>query len=110
MKPPISGVDLAISIVVLVLTLIGGAGAAFLALMMMAFTDHCPPETCHIDAGVTAVFAAFGVAAVVGIAGTVATVLALVRRVRAWPFAVGTMVLCAACCLLGLLGYGAAVS
>jgi hypothetical protein len=33
----------------------------------------------------------------------------LIRRARAWPFAVATLVLCGSACVLGLLGYAAAV-
>ena len=109
MKPPISGVDLGISIAALALTVFGAAGAAFLAVMLMAFTDNCPQPACDIDAGVTWVFTGFGAAAVIAVAGVVATIVALARRVRAWPFAVGTLVLCGAACLLGILGYTAAV-
>ncbi|MCF6385714.1 hypothetical protein L2K20_01920 [Mycobacterium sp. MBM] len=106
---PISGVDLAMSITALVLTVAGGAVAAFLGIFAMAFTDHCPPETCHVDAGVTAMFTGFTVAAVLWLAGTVLTIVRLVRRATAWPFATGTLVLCAAACLAGIGGYLVAV-
>ena len=108
-KPPISGGDLAASIVALVLTYVGGVVAAFFGLFAMAFTDYCPPVTCHIDAGINAMAAAFIAAAVVAVAGTVVTVIRLTKRNPAWPFAVGTMALCAALCVLGFGGYIAAV-
>ncbi len=110
MPPPRSGVDLAISITLLVLTYAGGGVAAFLAVFMLAFTDYCPPATCHIDAGgVTAVMTGFGVAVLIAIAGTVITIVQMVRRAKAWPWATGTLVLCAVACGLGMAGYIAAV-
>lgn len=105
-KPPISSGDLAASISALVLTYVGGGVAAFFAVFAMAFTDYCPPATCHIDAGINAMAAGFIAAALVALAGTV---FRLVKRLRAWPFAVGTMGLCAVLCLFGIGGYLAAV-
>ncbi len=108
-KPPISGTDLSISIVALILTVIGLAGAAFMGLMMLAFTDHCPPATCHIDLAVTAMTTGLGIAALVGVVGIALTIVRLVRRARAWPVAVATLGLCAAACLFGFFGYIQAV-
>jgi hypothetical protein len=104
-----SGLDLGVSITLLVLTYAGAGAAAVLGLFMMAFTDYCPPATCDIDAGVTAALTGFAVAALIAIAGTVLTIVALVRRARAWPWALGTMVLCGVGCALALAGYIAAV-
>jgi hypothetical protein len=39
----------------------------------------------------------------------VVTVIQLVRRITAWPFAVGTFVLCGVTISLGAIGYSAAV-
>lgn len=108
-KPPISRGDLAGSLAALVLTVIGGGVAAFLGLFLMAFTDNCPPATCNIDAGVTAIMAGFAAAAVVCAIGAVMTIVRLARRNLAWPFAVATLVLTAAACAAGLGGYLAAV-
>ena len=44
----------------------------------------------------------------VALAGTVVTVIRLVKRLRAWPFAVGTLVLCAVLCIGAIGGYIAA--
>ena len=108
-KPPVSGLDMAVSITALVLTVLGGAVAAFLGLFMMAFTDYCPPATCDIDTGVAAMFTGFIAAGALWIAGLVMTIVALVRRSKAWPWAIGTLVLCAGACLLGIAGYLVAV-
>ena len=108
-KRPVSGIDLAFSILALLLAVCGGGVAAFFGIFFMAFTDYCPPETCDIDAGVSAMFAGFIAAALLWIAGTTLTIVSLVRRSRAWPYALGTLVLCAGACLLGIAGYIAAV-
>ncbi|WP_046301265.1 MULTISPECIES: hypothetical protein [unclassified Mycobacterium] len=108
-KPPISRGDLAGSVSALVLTFVGGAVAAVLGLFMMAFTDYCPPATCNIDAGVTAIMTGFAAAAAVGAIGTAVTIVRLVRRHRAWPYAVATLVLTAVACAVGIGGYLAAV-
>ncbi len=109
-KPPIAPADLSISIAAMILTVVGVAGAGFLGLMMLAFTDYCPPETCDLDAGVTVVMTGLGIAALIAVVGIAVTITQLVRRVRAWPYAVGALVLCAASCVLTLWGYTQAVS
>lgn len=108
-KPPISRGDLAASLSVLVLTVIGSGVAAVLGLFMMAFTDYCPPATCNLDAGVTVIMIGFAIAAAVGVTGTVVTIVRLVQRNPAWPFAVATLVLTAAACIAGIAGYIAEV-
>ena len=107
-KPRAPG-DLVISIVALVLTVLLGAAAAVMGLFSLAFLDYCPPVSCSVDGAVTAVGTALMVAFVVGLIGLVVTIVALVRRRLAWPFAVGTLVLCAVICVVGGVGYAAAV-
>ncbi|HEY6574096.1 MAG TPA: hypothetical protein VI029_04020, partial [Mycobacterium sp.] len=92
-KPRAEG-DLAISVVAMVLTVLLGGAAAVMGLFSLAFLDHCPSESCSVDGAVTAVGTALMVAFVVGLIGLVVTIVAVVRRSLAWPFAVGTLVLC----------------
>ena len=101
--------DLVISMVALVLVVLLGAAAAVMGLFSLAFLDYCPPESCSVDGAVTAVGTALMIALVVGLIGLVVTIVALVRRSLAWPFAVGTLVLCAVICVFGGVGYAAAV-
>jgi hypothetical protein len=108
-KPPVSVADLVVSILAIVLTAAFGVVAAAMGLFLLAFLDHCPPESCSVDGAVSAVGTALMVALAVGIVGSVLTIVALVRRKLAWPFAVGTMVLCAVICVLGGVGYSIAV-
>jgi len=108
-KPPVNGTDIAISITLLVLTAVFGVFAATMGLFMLAFLDHCPPESCSVDGAVTAVGTALLVALGIGIAGVVVTVVQLFRRKRAWPFAAGTLMLCVVTVILGGVGYFIAV-
>jgi quinol-cytochrome oxidoreductase complex cytochrome b subunit len=108
-KPPVSGSDLAISIVALILTVLLGVVASVFGLFLLAFLDHCPPESCSVDGAVTAVGTALLVAFVIGVVGLIATVIQLVRRKRGWPFAVGTLVLCGIAVFVGGVGYSMAV-
>jgi hypothetical protein len=108
-KRPISAVDLTISIISLVLTLLLGGSAAVMGFFLLAFLDYCPPETCSADGAVTAVGISLIVAVVVGLVGLVVTIVQLVRRSPAWPFAVGTLLLCGVICAFGFAGYFAAV-
>ncbi|MCX2928854.1 hypothetical protein ORI20_01110 [Mycobacterium sp. CVI_P3] len=108
-KPPRSAADLAISITVMVLTVVFGAAGAVLGLFALAFLDYCPPATCSVDGAVTAVMTAVGIAALVGLVGMIVTIVALARRKRAWPFAVGTLALCVVVFFFGGMAYSAAV-
>jgi hypothetical protein len=108
-KPPISGVDLGISITALVLTVAFGALAAFIGVFLLAFLDSCPPATCSVESGITAVGATLLIAAAIGVTGLVLTLVQLIRRGLAWPFAVGAFVLCVLTCVIGVHFYGKAV-
>jgi uncharacterized BrkB/YihY/UPF0761 family membrane protein len=108
-RTPISGLDLAISITALTLTVLIGICAAVLGLFSLAFLDYCPPESCSADRAFTAVATALLVAALLGVVGLAVTIARLHRRRPAWPFAVATLVLCAIVCSLGGAGYAVAV-
>ncbi|MGB3483654.1 MAG: hypothetical protein WBB07_15760 [Mycobacterium sp.] len=108
-KPPISGVDLGISITAILLTAAFGAVAAFIGVFMLAFLDTCPPATCSVEGAIGSVGGALLIAAAVGVSGITFTIVQLTRRARAWPIAVGTLVLCIVICVIGLFAFGAAV-
>lgn len=108
-KPPRSAADLTISIIFMVLTVVVGAGAAFLGLFSLAFLDYCPPATCSAEGAVTAVMTSVAVAAGLGVIGIVIAIVQLARRKLAWPFAVGTLVLCLIVLLFGGVAYYSAV-
>lgn len=108
-KPPISGGDMAVSIVTLVATVLMGGAAAVMGVFVLAFLDYCPPESCSAEGAATAVFGSLVVAAAIGLLGLIATVVALVRRRKAWPFALGTLALCAIALGGGVVGYAVAV-
>ena len=108
-KLPISGVDLAISITALVLTVLITGGGALMGVFLLAFLDHCPPETCSVDGAVNAVAAAVLVAGVIAVAGAVVTIIQLVRRAPGWPFAIATLLMCVITLVAGGFGYTAAV-
>jgi hypothetical protein len=108
-KPPRSTADLTISIILMVLTVVVGAGGAFMGLLMLAFLDYCPPETCSVEGAVTSVLTAVAAAALVVIAGIIVTIITLVRRKPGWPFALGTFVLCMAVLFIGGVAFFAAV-
>jgi hypothetical protein len=108
-KPPIVATDLWVSIGALVLTVLFGMVAAVMGLFSLAFLDYCPPESCSAEGAATAVFTALVAAFAIGVVGLVVTVIQLVRRKPAWPFAVGTLLLCAVAVGLGGVGYAMAV-
>jgi len=108
-KPPASGPDIAVSIVLLVLTALFLVAAAFFGLFSLAFLDSCPPQSCSVEGAVTAVMFGVGAAVAVGVVGLIITVVQLVRRRRGWPFAALTLVLCVIAVCLGGVGYVIAV-
>lgn len=101
--------DRVVSIIVLVLAALMVAAGAFLGLMLLAFLDYCPQESCSADGAVVSVVTAVGLATAVGIGGLVFTSVRMSRRKIAWPFAVGTLVLCAVVFGGGLIAYQASV-
>ncbi|OZE99314.1 hypothetical protein [Rhodococcoides fascians] len=103
------GWDVAVSVTALVFTVMLGGLALLVGVFSLAFLDHCPPETCSVDGVVTAVGVALGAAGLVGVVGVVTTLVRLARRRTAWPFAIGTLVMCMLTCMAGVVGYAAAV-
>lgn len=104
-----SAVDVTISILTMVLILVLVAAAAFFGIFSLAFLDHCPPATCSAEGAAGAVMSSLGIAGLVGATGIIVTIVQLVRRKAGWPFAVGTLVLCAAILATGVVGYVIAV-
>jgi hypothetical protein len=107
-KPPRSGLDLGISIATMVITVLFGAFVAFIGVFSLAFLDTCPPATCSAGGAVTAVMSTVLALGGIAIIGIVLTIIALVRRKRAWPCAVGMFGLCVIACVAGIVGYVAA--
>jgi uncharacterized BrkB/YihY/UPF0761 family membrane protein len=79
-----AGWDIALSIILLAIALVGLAISAFGQLFIAAFTDYCPPATCHVDQGIGEVFAVYGVVSVLLVVSIVLTIVFLVTRRRAW--------------------------
>jgi hypothetical protein len=108
-KPPLDGVDLATSIAALIATMILGAAAGGMGMFSMAFLDSCPPDSCSATGAFKSVATALAVSAAIGLTGLITTAVRLTRRKRAWPFAVGTLVMCTGVCIAGGAGFAFAV-
>ncbi len=108
-RPQRNVADVTVSILMMVLTVLLGGVAAVIGVFSLAFIDHCPPASCSVDGAVTAVMGALALAALVGITGVVLTMVAIARRRRSWPFAVGTFALCLLVLFGGVVGYVVAV-
>jgi len=108
-KPPVSSTDLTISIITLVLTVMLGAVAAVLGVFSLAFLDDCPRESCSANGAATAVMTSLCIAGLVGVVGLVVTIIRLVGRRTAWPFALGTLLICGAVLFFGGIGFVSAV-
>jgi uncharacterized BrkB/YihY/UPF0761 family membrane protein len=108
-QPPSQNGDRAISIVILVLTGLLLVAAAFMGVLVLAFLDYCPPESCSVEGAVVSVATAVGIAVLVGIAGLVITLVRLGRRLKAWPVALGTLGTCLLVLIAGAVAFSAAV-
>lgn len=100
--------DRVVSILLLVVTALTVAVGAFLGLMLIAFLDNCPEETCSANGALISVVGAVGAAAAIGVAGLVFTSMRLSRRQTGWPFAAGTLALCVLALGTGVLAFQAA--
>ena len=76
--------DIALSIVFLVVAVGTLLVSAFGQLFITAFTDYCPPETCHADVGFGEAITVYGVVVIILILAIAATIVFLVTRRRAW--------------------------
>lgn len=103
-----STADIWISIILLVVAAVGWAFGSFISVFLLAFLDNCPPETCSAAGVAISVWGGVGVAALVLLAGGIITVVLLVRGKIAWPWAVGTLVLCGVVLTVGVVGFLAA--
>jgi hypothetical protein len=108
-RPPRNATDVAVSVVVLVLTGLLVVASGFFGVFVLAFLDHCPPESCSVDGAVTSVMSGVGLAALAGAIGLVATIVRLSTRKTAWPFAVVTLGVCALAVLAGGVAFSLAV-
>jgi hypothetical protein len=84
--------DVVLTVTLLVATFIILLVSVFFDPFAIAFTDYCP-EPCHAGAGVAAVFTVWICSAVLAVVGTVFSIVRLVRRRRAWWFALATLLL-----------------
>ncbi|WAC90044.1 hypothetical protein [Mycobacterium sp. Aquia_213] len=100
---------MALSIVLMVVTVVGWGVGAGMEFMFLAFTDYCPPEHCSAEHAAASVVISVLVAAACVLIGCIATIIRLVRRRSGWPFAVATLATSAVAELLGVVGYFAAV-
>ncbi len=107
--PPRNSTDVTISIIVLVLTGILVVASGFIGLMVLAFLDYCPPESCSVNGAVTSVMTGVASAVVVAVVGVVITVIRLHARKSAWPVAVATLGTCALAILGGGIAFTSAV-
>ncbi len=108
-QPPRSGADMIVSIASLALTVVFGGAFTVMGFFALAFLDHCPPATCSADGAFAAVGTSVLVAAAIAVIGIIVTVIRVRQRKTAWPFGVGTMVLCGVTLLVGAVGYFVAV-
>jgi uncharacterized BrkB/YihY/UPF0761 family membrane protein len=101
--------DIVLSIVLLVVAIVGAAIGGFLQLFLVAFTDYCPPKTCHQDLGLSEVGIVYVCMVVVLLAAIVLTILLLVLRRRAWWIALIGLIVVAIGVILAIALYFFAV-
>ncbi len=108
-KPARAGWDVALSTVLLVVSVFAWIGSAGMEFFMLAFTDSCPAATCNADKAFASIAVALSVAAVVIAISAVIAIVRIIRRRLAWPFAAAALALSVAAEIFGLVGYIAAV-
>jgi hypothetical protein len=107
--PPRARWDIALSAALLSVSLIVWVIAAVGGFMILAFTDFCPAETCHIHNASVSIAVALAVAAVFIVAGAALATLWIIRRRLGWPFGAAALVLSVMSEVLGFAGYISAV-
>ena len=101
--------DVALSIVLLVLSYAGFLVGCLLAVFSVAFIDYCP-EPCHAGAAAGAQVVAGIAIAIVALLGTIATIVLIVVRRRAWWVAGATLLLVVVGWIAGFIGYAVALN
>jgi hypothetical protein len=76
--------DIVVSIVLMVVAALTALVGGFLQLFVFAFTDDCPPATCHIDQATNDIFTTWAIVGFVFVASIVVTIVLLVKRRRGW--------------------------
>ncbi|MFJ9370286.1 hypothetical protein ACIRRA_38500 [Nocardia sp. NPDC101769] len=102
-KPPVAGWDVAVSICLLVCSLLGCVAVAVAGFFVLAFADYCPPESCHPDRAVSWLGVGVAVSALTVVGGVVGVTVSVIRRKRAWPVAVVVAVVCVIGCGGGIV-------
>lgn len=101
--------DVPVSIVLLVIAALGWVAASGTEILLLAFTDYCPPERCRVDRAATAVTGSILAAAAFVIIGAVWTIIRMARQRSAWPYAAATLTASVVAEVVGVAGYIAAV-
>ncbi|MEO5534913.1 MAG: hypothetical protein ABIR17_07245 [Pseudolysinimonas sp.] len=102
--------DIALSVILLVLTYAAFLIGATFMLLALAFTDKCTPETCNTALASHSAIIAGALIALVGLVATAVVVVLLVRRFRAWWVAAAALALTILGWIISFAIYGAAVS
>ena len=101
--------DIAASIVLLVVAWALFACYAVIGLFLLAFIDGCPPESCSTDDAFDALaIAGLGIVAALVVL-SIWAVVRMVRRRRSWWVGVFGILAVAVGAAIGIVGYGAAV-
>ena len=108
-RPPTNTLDVTLTVIGLVLTVLAVSVWGFMGLFLLAFLDYCPPESCSAEGAFAAVATSVVAGGVVTLVGLVVAIVRLSRRKLAWPFAAGALLLCIVAAVLGVAGYAAAV-
>ncbi|UXA08550.1 hypothetical protein KXD96_11000 [Mycobacterium sp. SMC-2] len=102
--------DVPLSIVLVVFAVLGWVAATGIEILMLAFTDYCPPERCSVERAVNAVTVSVLAAGAFTVVGAVCTIVRMARRRLGWPYAATTLAASVVAEVLGIGGYIAAVS